>query len=313
MDLIVKMKFGAHLYGTATSASDLDYKGIFLPSREQIRLGKIPKSHLFSTGNDISRNTADDIDMEIYSLHHFIKMACKGRIVAMDMLHAPPSMIIEQTDIWKAIVEQRHRFYTRNLSALIAYTRRQAGKYGIKGSRLSAVLDVLGVLKSSRPDRKLKAVWESLPSTDHCHEIDTDPNDIPQYQVCGKTFQASASIGYVIPILEKFYDKYGHRAKRASENRDIDWKAVSHALRAAIQTMEIMTEGTITFPLKDAEYLMQVKKGKLDYKSQVAPRLESMMDALETLSKKSHLPETADRAYWDRFICHVEKNRKMDI
>ena len=30
MRIIVKMTFGAHLYGTATSDSDLDYKGIFL-------------------------------------------------------------------------------------------------------------------------------------------------------------------------------------------------------------------------------------------------------------------------------------------
>jgi hypothetical protein len=29
-----KMKFGAHLYGTATSNSDVDYKGIFMPSKE---------------------------------------------------------------------------------------------------------------------------------------------------------------------------------------------------------------------------------------------------------------------------------------
>jgi predicted nucleotidyltransferase len=39
MRIIVKMKFGAHLYGTATSDSDLDYKGIFLPTKEQLLLG----------------------------------------------------------------------------------------------------------------------------------------------------------------------------------------------------------------------------------------------------------------------------------
>jgi hypothetical protein len=62
-----------------------------------------------------------------------------------------------------------------------------------------------------------------------------------QYQVCGKTFQESATIGYVIPIVEKFYNDYGRRAKLAAENKNIDWKAVSHALRAAYQTKEILT------------------------------------------------------------------------
>lgn len=30
------MVFGAHLYGTATPESDLDYKGIFLPAKEEL-------------------------------------------------------------------------------------------------------------------------------------------------------------------------------------------------------------------------------------------------------------------------------------
>ncbi len=311
MDLIVKMKFGSHLYGTATTDSDMDYKGIFLPSREQILLGKIPKCHSFSTGNGITRNTSADIDLEIYSLHYFIKLACEGQTVAMDMLHAPQDMLIEKSDIWEAIVNQRHRFYTRNLNAFITYARRQASKYGIKGSRLSAAQSVLAVLRSTDPDRKLRDIWQDLPRIDHCHETGTDPNGMRQYQVCGKTFQESASIGYVIPILEKFYDEYGHRAKLAAENKNIDWKAVSHALRAAIQTKEIMTTNTITFPLKDAGYLIQVKQGELDYKTCVAPHLESMMEELENLVKTSRLPEKADTDYWDRFVCDVVESQRF--
>lgn len=38
MDLIVKMKFGSHLYGTNTEDSDVDYKGVFLPSKKEILL-----------------------------------------------------------------------------------------------------------------------------------------------------------------------------------------------------------------------------------------------------------------------------------
>ena len=86
-----------------------------------------------------------------------------------------------------------------------------------------------------------------------------------QYQVCGKSFQESTTIGYVIPIIEKFYHDFGRRARLAAENKEIDWKAVSHALRAAYQTREILTENTITFPLRTADFLIEVKQGKLDY------------------------------------------------
>jgi hypothetical protein len=124
-----------------------------------------------------------------------------------------------------------------------------------------------------------------------------------QYQVCGKSFQESATIGYVIPILEKFYNDYGRRARLAAENKNIDWKAISHALRAAYQTKEILIENNLIFPLKMAPFLMKVKQGKFDYLTEVAPVLESLMEEVEELSLSSTLPETVDRKFWDQLIC----------
>ena len=303
MNLIVKMKFGAHLYGTATSDSDVDYKGIFMPTKDEVLLGRIPKSHSHSTGKEESKNTKDDIDIEIYSFHYFIKLACDGQTVAMDMLHAPEEMILQSSNVWKAIIKNRHRFYTKNLKSFIDYARRQASKYGIKGSRINAALQILELLKKEDPAKKMREIWDDLPRIEHCYDIAPDPNGMRQYQVCGKSFQESATIGYVIPILEKFYNDYGRRARLAAENKNIDWKAVSHALRAAYQTKEILTENNLIFPLKMAPFLMKVKQGKLDYLTEVAPMLESLMEEVEELSLKSTLPETVDRKFWDQFIC----------
>ena len=233
MDIIVKMKFGSHLYGTATENSDVDYKGVFLPYKRDILLGNIPKCYSFTTGSDKSKNVSNDVDEEIYSLHYFIKLACDGQTVAMDMLHAPEKMLITNSSVWRSIVSEKHRFYTKNLKSFINYARRQASKYAIKGSRLNAASQVLKILKSNNSEKKLRKIWDQLPRIEHCHDAGKDPNGMRQYQVCGKIFQESASIGYVIPILEKFYDDYGHRAKLAAENKNIDWKAISHALRAA--------------------------------------------------------------------------------
>ncbi|MCP4744759.1 MAG: hypothetical protein GY874_01260 [Desulfobacteraceae bacterium] len=305
MSLIVKMIFGAHLYGTATDDSDVDYRGVFLPTREQILLGKIPKSKSFSTGNDVSKNNPDDIDQDFYSLHHFIKLACEGQTVAMDMLHAIDETLIVNSEIWQQIIRQRHRFYSKNLKAFIDYARRQTAKYGIKGSRLNSASKVLELLNTKNPEHKLRTIWDQLPRIEHCCGKGKDPNGMRLYQVCGKTFQESAAIGYVAAIIEKFYDDYGHRAKLATKNKNIDWKAVSHAMRAAIQVREILTLNTIRYPLKDAPYLLKVKQGLLDYGSEVAPKLESLMDEVEGLIDKSSLPEKTDTAYWDQFICET--------
>ncbi len=303
--LIVKMKFGAHLYGTATSESDIDYKGVFLPLKEQVLLGRIPKSYTYTSGTDRSKNTAEDVDYEYYSLHHFIKLACEGQTVAMDMLHAPDNMIYETSDIWNSIVKNRNMFYTKNLKSFIEYARRQASKYGIKGSRINAVLKVLDVLKEETRAKRLRDIWDMLPRAEHCYDLGVDPNGMRQYQVCGKIFQESAGIDYVIPILEKFYDDYGSRARLAAENKEVDWKAISHAFRAAYQTKEILTKGTITFPLEKAPFLIEVKKGGMDYLAEVAPALESLMEEVEELSQKSTLPGQVDTGFWDTFICDV--------
>ncbi len=308
MNLIVKMKFGSHLYGTSTPESDVDYKGVFLPSREEVLLGRIPKSRGYSTGKDHEKNTRGDEDYEFYSLHYFIKLACDGQTVAMDMLHAPDNMILTTSDIWASIVKKRHSFYTKNLKSFIDYARRQASKYGVKGSRVNAALAVLDLLNKEDPSEKMRAIWDKLPRMEHCHDLSKDPNGMRQYQVCGKSFQESAKIGYVIPILRKFYDDYGRRAKLAAENKNIDWKAISHALRAAFQTKEILTRNKITFPLENAEFLTRVKQGSLDYLTEVAPVLEAIMDEVEELVAKSPLPETVDREFWDDFLCETVGN-----
>ncbi len=305
LNIIVKMKFGAHLYGTATPDSDVDYRGVFLPSKEEVLLGRIPKSFNFSTGNNESRNTKEDTDIEMYSLHHFIKLACEGQTAAMDMLHAPDEMILEKTGVWDSIVESRKKFYTKNLKTFIEYARRQASKYGIRGSRINAVLQVLEILKKEDPSRKLREIWDGLPRIEHCYDIAPGPNGVRQYQVCGKSFQETVTAGYVVPILQKFYDEYGSRAKLAAENKNIDWKAVSHALRAAYQTREILTDKTIIFPLKNAGFLVEVKQGKLDYLTEVAPALEEIMEEVENLARNSNLPKETDREFWEKFVCET--------
>lgn len=61
------------------------------------------------------------------------------------------------------------------------------------------------------------------------------------------------------------------------------------------------------FPLKDAKLLLDVKKGKLDYTTEIAHLLEDLMDEVEELSKNSDLPDKVDRKFWDEFIISCYK------
>lgn len=307
---IVEMIFGSHLYGTSTPDSDRDYKGVFMPSKEQILLNRVPKAMTNNTKkNSDHKNTADDVDVEFYSIQYFIKLACEGQTVALDMLHAPENMLIETSPVWEQIVSNRHMFYTRNLKAFIGYAQRQAAKYGIKGSRLNAAQAVVDTLKKCNADDKLLSAWDSLPLIKHCKMLGPNPNGVDEYQVCGKILQATQHVGYTINILTKFIENYGKRAREAAKNRGIDWKAVSHALRAAYQVKEVLTAKTITFPRPEAEFLTQVKKGKLHYLNDVIPILEPLMTEVEALASQSDLPMKANRKFWDNFLIRaIEEN-----
>lgn len=300
------MIFGSQLYGTANEKSDKDFKGVFMPLREQIFLGKIPKSLSENTKKDSnSKNTAEDIDTEMYSLHYFIHLACEGETAALDMLHAPDNMLVETSEIWKSIVAERQRFYTKNLKAFVGYARRQASKYGIKGSRLNDAKRVLDFCGSTAMSQRVKQVWNQLPEGEHIFKLPEDDNGVRMYEVCGRKTCETASIEYLFQTVKKFHDNYGERARQAANNENIDWKAVSHALRAAYQVKQILTQKTIVFPLAEADYLRQVKEGRLPYQSEVAPRLDGLMDEIESLSATSDLPMNVNRKYWDNWLISV--------
>jgi hypothetical protein len=303
MEIIVKMIFGSQLYGTSIPQSDTDYKGVFMPPIRDIILGRISKSVSSNTKRDGGqKNKQDDVDSGMYSLHYFIHLACEGETVAIDMLHAPQEMIIEKSAIWDDIVANRGKFYTKNLRAFVGYARRQAAKYGIKGSRLNEAGMVLDFLKTQNQFSRLRECWDSLPCGEHIFKHPPNENNERMYEVCGRKVGENAIVDYAQDVIGRFYAAYGERAKQAARNEGIDWKAISHALRAAYQVRELLTTGTITFPLKDADYLRDVKQAKHDYQSQVAPKMEELMDEVERLSAASSLPEKADREFWDNFI-----------
>lgn len=302
---IVKMKFGSHLYGTSTPASDTDYKGVALPTAREVLLGKVPK-HIenSTTGAAFSRNTSEDVDIEIFSLHQFIKLGLEGQTVVMDMIHAPLHMCEEYDALWVHITKNKHKFYSNNVGAFLGYVMKQTAKYGQRGSRLNDVKLVLDWLGTKNSDYKLADCnRDNFPVGENIKFVD-DGIKIPYYDICGKKVQITNTVGYVIPIFEKFYKNYGQRTMDAANNLNVDWKAVSHAFRAAYQIKELLTEGNITFPRPEAKFLVQVKTGVLDFK-ELSPLLDDLVDEVKELRDKSTLPDKPDVKFWEEFIMEV--------
>lgn len=305
--VVVKMTSGSYMYGMQTPESDIDYNSIVLPTAEQILMQKANFTISESTGDDKSRNGPEDIDEETFSLMQFLKLASKGETLAIDMLHAPCSAILEENLIWKNLVKNRTMFYTKNMKAYIGYVRKQAAKYGVKGSRLQVLEDAMNVIKGNALPT-IGDYFNLLPINEHAQIITVDNEHVGKqvfYEICGRKFQDSNRWDYVLDCLEKIYSAYGVRAKAAKDNNGIDWKALHHALRAGYQAKYIYSVGTFSYPLPEKEYLMDVKSGKLDFMTEVQPVLEALVDEVMILAENSNYPDNVDMKEVNNFILDV--------
>ncbi|CCK73979.1 protein of unknown function [Pseudotevenvirus RB43] len=328
MKIVMETVFGSHLYGLNTPTSDKDYKGIFLPHPRDILLGKAPKTIDTSTGDKNSKNTVDDVDRQLYSLPKFISLACDGDTVALDMLHADDSKLIANSEIWQYIRANRWRFYTTELTGLFGYVRKQAAKYGVKGSRLAALREVYDVLQDTPNTRvvrmpsnlgdaieniKVGDIKDQLPTNEFCRSIlhYSEKGGMQNfYEVLGRKFQFTITVAEMKKSVYKLWDEYGERARQAEANNGIDWKALSHALRGGMQLVQIYKHGDIVYPLPESDLLKSVKAGNVPF-AEVQEKLEEVMGEVERLAAISTYPKEVDREFWNDFIEQVYKDHVL--
>jgi hypothetical protein len=305
MKMLVKMLYGSHLFGTNTEKSDTDYKGVYLPDIEDCILEKVKRSINKSTGNNGSKNTADDIDTEFYSLQYFIKLATAGETIAIDMLHAPNKFIINKLPAWDLIREQRSRFYTKNLKAFVGFARSQAKKYSIKGDRLDAVEQVYNILCKQKDDLKIGFIFRLIQPGEHIGYTTDKFNEL-FLEVCGRKFAGNLTVKYVRERIKDIINSYGERAKQAQNASGIDWKAISHAYRVVLEVKEILTTNDIVFPLQNAKYILDIKLGNIQF-DKVMNELNEYINEVTELSAKSSFPEQVNVDYWEDFIISLYK------
>lgn len=300
MNTVMKCVFGSHLYGVNTPASDTDIKGVFIPSREDLVLQRAPRTLKESTSTQHRKNTADDVDHEMFALHYFMELLAKGETVAIDMIHCPDDKLITSSPAWEWIREHRQQFYTTKMHAYLGYVKRQASKYGVKGTRMYELGEVIKQLKMLN--------GEGVRLRDVVHQI--RPSDLVYVQnpflvVLEKKYALLGTVDYCLKQLQSIFDKFGERARLASENQGVDWKAMSHAIRAGLQLKEIYSTGDLQYPLKDRELILQVKLGKMDLRTEVEPLLIDLIadvDTLATSAAANGMRSEVDRKMIDTFV-----------
>ncbi|XAO15467.1 thioredoxin [Escherichia phage FL31] len=318
MKTIMKGYFGSHLYGTSTPESDVDFKEIYVPHARDILTGNVKEHMSKNTNNTSSKNTKDDVDHELYSLKYFFKLAADGETVALDMLHTPQSLVVKSDlpDVWKYIQDNRSRFYTTNMKSYLGYVRKQASKYGVKGSRLAVLRQALkrsnewGQYFDNGAVIRLSHMKNVLPVGEFASWVETENEKTGKqtfYNLLDRKFQDTLTNKEFNAILVKLEENYGERARKAEANEGIDWKALSHACRGGLQLLEIYKTGDLVYPLQDAPFILDVKLGKHTFKT-VQEFLEDIVDQVEKASEqaaKNGMQQKVDMSFWDDFLEQV--------
>lgn len=83
--LVVISATGSTLFGTNTPTSDIDYRGIFVPDAESILLKNDIDSWTYTTNATNTKNTEEDLDFSLWSIHKFMLLLQKMETNAVDL------------------------------------------------------------------------------------------------------------------------------------------------------------------------------------------------------------------------------------
>jgi hypothetical protein len=324
MDLIVELRFGSHLYGTATPLSDIDYKAVYIPPARDILMQRVRGAISRPTDKAPGeKNAPGAVDHDMHSLQRYLELLAEGQTMALDMLFAPDSaMTRPPAPLWREIQANAPRLVTRRASAFVRYCRQQANKYGIKGSRVAVAREALALLAGAEAihgaTAKLSAaeteVTQFADAFEHVALIDLPmPSGqlVRRLEVCGKKMPFTRSIKSARDIAQRMVDEYGQRALQAERHEGIDWKALSHAVRVGREALELFATGKITFPLPYAAEILAIKRGEVSYQL-VAEAIDQLLVDVEAASLSSPLREEPDQGLIDELVAEAYRRKVLE-
>lgn len=308
---LLKFKFGSALYGTADEHSDIDSKIVYLPSIDKLLLGQRPKNHVEREVGPNAKMNAGEEEIEYIPVQQLAKDFFEGQSYAYELVFAYgnpvekantnvellPSSPFGSGTYYRFFNELRTMFLTRDISKMVGYAAHQAQVYGVKGERLNAVERLIEELEKIENPSEVRVKDVQLPVTvlngyvhySYIKGSNQEYKDTLALQVNDRYYHQTERVSNVIDALKKLVEKYGHRAKKA-QAQEVDWKALSHAIRIVYQANEILEHHELEFPLDIADYLLAVKRGCVSFADAVGV-FEMLNTGMERLLETTTLPE----------------------
>ncbi len=314
-------KYGSKLYGTDNPNSDTDYKGVFIPNRDDVLLKRDLEHFNFNSNNDNTRNSKDDIDLQLFSIYKFFSLLKKGETGAMDILF---SMFREDTQVYNdksftvEIMENYKKFYNRNLHSFVGYCVGQSKVYNVRGERfneLHSFVAYFNALVEEQGSEKLETMFPQIETLFQNHQYkyinfimaatsrgSGEAREGKYVEVLGKRFLGTVSVAYFSEKITEMEEQFGNRARASAKG--VDFKALSHAVRVICEVEELIDHDFITFPLKHRIFITSVKEGN-EKLEDVMDYLDQKLTVVQEKLEQSSLPMYSDEIYINALILRL--------
>jgi predicted nucleotidyltransferase len=299
--LVLLSLLGSHLFGTANENSDVDVRGIFVPSLEDCILNRQKESVSFRFPVSWHEET---LDVSLWSIQKFVKLLKQGDTNALSLFfsHTYEGATYGTAEIENLLKVPVWEFAPADLKGMRGYVYSQAIKYGAKGDKLRLLEELCEVLYSvQEPSTVAYAKTRLVPIQQKYPKYliinDFAPDGKPAVRILDKLFLDSSPTAWMYGSCKAMRDSYGVRAKSAKESAGVDWKAFMQSLRVLTEMIQLYETGKIVYPLHNAEFLTKVKKGNIDIEEAQAV-LDSMLkkvEELETAQVALNLPRHPER------------------
>lgn len=294
---------GSHLYGTNRATSDEDFKGVFIPSANDLLsltscLEELDMGKKLSDG---ARNSAGDVDRKHWSVQRFLQLVAQGQSAPIEMLFAGPAATTFENPLWtenKAAIIKAG-VSRKALEPFVGFAMAQAHKSTVKGENLNKIRELLFRFRQTGPSGKV-IECVSNPDTNKPNingvpiEMFTNNFGHKLIKLAGRSFDVNSKVGDFIRALERLEGRYGGRTESAAA-AGVDTKSLMHAYRMCIETDELMRTGKLTLPLpaEHVAFLLSVRDGQLNDVDHFL-ELDNRVNKLRSLVDYSDLPEKPD-------------------
>lgn len=140
---ILRGQVGSGLHGVTTGNDDRDEMGVCIEPPQYVIGNSTFEQYIYRTQPEGVRSGAGDIDLTIYSLRKWARLAAAGNPTVLLLLFIPPHEIVTQTDVGIDLQAHPERFLSREAALRFA---------GYMKSQREQMLGIRGKKHTNRPE-----------------------------------------------------------------------------------------------------------------------------------------------------------------